>query len=108
LFGILIFQYDFVFLRLDFLFRSILDWIWIFFEVLGFQWWLRAVDAVAADRNLEKAAAHGGEPPLVYGKVKNIWIYSWRIERSVLERREKREKKKKNKKNLIGWEFITL
>jgi hypothetical protein len=55
------------------------------------------VAAVAAGRNLGKAAAHGGEPPLVHGKVKNIWTCSWRIERSVWEKEGRRERKKKEK-----------
>jgi hypothetical protein len=54
-----------------------LDVFWVefgffFFAVLGFRQRFRVVGAVAAGRNLGKAAAHGGEPPLVHGKVKNI------------------------------------
>jgi hypothetical protein len=66
------FRDDFVFLRLD----LCLDVFWVelgfFFEVLGFRQRFRAVGTVAAGRNLGKVAAHGGEPPLVHGKVKNI------------------------------------
>jgi hypothetical protein len=61
-----------VFLRLD----LCLDVFWVefgfFFAVLGFRQRFRVVGAVAAGQNLGKAAAHGGEPPLVHGKVKNI------------------------------------